>query len=238
MTVKVVGFDFFGTLVEAKAEVTVCIDNICQMLNLHHIDPSPEEFMQTYREVSLEHRRVRHSTHREVSNRIWITSALKRLGYNLETTSSTIIEAVKAYFDPWVLVVYDDALETILRLRESYRIGLISNFTDTAFLYNSLSKLGLEEYFDCVLVSEEVGWRKPHPHIFNKFLTLMNVEPKETLFVGDDLLCDIQGAKGVNMKTAWIVRTSPNSTIKETRVHPDYLIHSLNELEGILQESF
>lgn len=235
MTVKVVAFDFFGTLVKAKAEVTVCIDNICQKLNLHHINPSREEFMQTYKEVASEYQRVRHSTHKEISNRIWIISTLKRLGYDLEATSPTIVEAVKAYFAPWVLIVYDDAWKTILRLQKSHRIGLISNFTDTTFLNNALNKLGLEKYFNCVLVSEEVGWRKPHPHIFNKFLTLMNVEPKETLFVGDDLVRDIQGAKKVNMKTAWIVRTSTHSSINETGIHPDYIIHSLNELETILQ---
>ena len=236
MTVKVIGFDFFGTLVKAEAEATICIGNACRKLLRHNINTSDEEFTQTYREVASEYRRVRNTTQREVSNRVWITSTLNRLGYDLEATSPPIVEAVEAYFDSWVLTVYDDAWEAILNLRESYRIGLISNFTDTSFLTDSLRALGLEEYFECVVVSEEVGWRKPHPRIFNRFLTLMNVEPGEVLFVGDDLERDIQGAKGVNMKTAWIVRTPNRQTIGETQIRPDYILRSLNELPGILRQ--
>jgi len=212
------------------------MSNICKKLNLHHINPSPQEFMQTYREVASKYRRIRHSKHMEVSNRVLLTDTLNRLGYDLEATSPKIGEAVKAYFDPWMLTLYADTRETLSRLRESHRIGLISNFTDTAFLSDSLSNLELDEYFECVLVSDDVGWRKPHPHIFKRFLASMNVEPNETLFIGDDLECDIQGAKGVDMKTAWIVRSLHQTTIQETGVRPDYIIHSLSELEGILQE--
>jgi len=230
--IKVVGFDFFGTLVEAKAEANRCIDSICQKLHQHEIHLSHDEFTRTYRAAASDQRAVRRSTQKEVSNRVILTETLKRFGYNVEDSSPPIVEGVEAYFEPWKLSVYEDAWKAVEGLRSAYRVGLISNFTDTLFLRSSLHRLGLEKYFEFVLVSEEVGWRKPHPLIFNRFLHLMGVEARETLFVGDDLRCDIFGAKNVGIKTAWIVRGPNRETDAEVNaIQPDYIVHSLEELE-------
>jgi putative hydrolase of the HAD superfamily len=236
--IKVVGFDFFGTLVEAKAEAHRCLISICQKLHQHEISLSHEEFTQTYRGVASDQREVRRNTQKEVSNRILLAETLKRFGYNVEDNSLPIIEAVEAYFKPWRLAVYEDTWKTVEILRSAYRFGLISNFTDTPFVHNSLQILGLENYFEFVLVSEEVGWRKPHPLIFNRFLHLMDVEAGEVLFVGDDLRCDIFGAKNVGMKTAWIVRGSDREADEEVNaIRPDFIIHSLEELVEIFINS-
>ena len=230
--IKVVGFDFFGTLVEAKAEAHHCINGICQKLHQHEISFSNDEFTKTYRAVASDQRKVRRSTHEEVSNSILLVETLKRLGYDVESDSLPIVEAVEAYFEPWRLSVYEDAWKAIERLRSTFRFGLISNFTDTSFLHKSLKRLGLENYFEFVLVSEEVGWRKPHPRIFNRLLHLMDVEAGEILFVGDDLRCDIFGAKKAGMKTAWIVREPDREVDEEVNsIQPDFIIRSLEELE-------
>lgn len=229
--IKAIGFDFFGTLVEAKAEAHHCISCICEKLHQHEINFSNDEFTRTYRAVASDQREVRRSTQEEVSNRILLAETLKRLGYDLEDDSSPIVEAVEAYFEPWRLSVYEDAWKTVERLRSAYRFGLVSNFTDTSFLRSSLKRLGLEDYFEFVLVSEEVGWRKPHPLIFNRLLHLMDVEAGEILFVGDDLRCDIFGAKNVGMKTAWILRGPDRGDDEEVDdIQPDFIIHSLEEL--------
>jgi putative hydrolase of the HAD superfamily len=236
--IKAVGFDFFGTLVEAKAEANHCISSICQKLHQHEINLSHDEFTRTYRAVASDQREVRRSTQKEVSNSILLAETLKRLGYDVEASSPPIVEAVEAYFKPWKLAVYEDAGRAVERLRSAYRFGLISNFTDTLFLRSSLHRLGLEDYFEFVLVSEEVGWRKPHPLIFNRFLDLMGVEASETLFVGDDLRCDIFGAKNVGMKTAWIVRGLNREADEEVNaIQPDYIVHSLEELEELFMYS-
>lgn len=232
--IKVVGFDFFGTLVEAKAEVHRCLSSICEKLHQHEINISDEEFTRTYRGVASDQREVRRNTQKEVSNRILLVETLKRLGYDVEDDSSPIVEAVEAYFEPWKLSVYEDAWKAVERLRSTFRFGLISNFTDSSFLRSSLRRLGLENYFEFVLVSEEVGWRKPHPLIFNRLLHLMEVEARETLFVGDDLRCDIFGAKNVGMKTAWIVRGPDRVADEEVNaIQPNFIIHSLEELEEL-----
>ncbi|HEX3055851.1 MAG TPA: HAD-IA family hydrolase, partial [Gaiellaceae bacterium] len=47
----------------------------------------------------------------------------------------------------------------------------------------------------------EVGWRKPHPAIFERALDALGVEPSATLFVGDTLATDVAGAAALGMRT-------------------------------------
>ena len=110
---------------------------------------------------------------------------------------------------------------------------MISNFTNTNYIYKSLENLGLSNSFDCVIVSEDVGWRKPHPAIFKKFLDTLNVKAEETLFVGDDLECDIVGAKQIGMKAAKIVSDDYQEPPEDT-VKPDFIIHSLSDLKTLV----
>jgi putative hydrolase of the HAD superfamily len=57
-----------------------------------------------------------------------------------------------------------------------------------------------------VIISSEVGWRKPAPTFFDIVCQQTNCRPEEILFVGDDLINDIHGAKQAGMATAWIDR--------------------------------
>jgi 2-haloalkanoic acid dehalogenase type II len=235
MTVTVLGFDFFGTLVEAKAEANHCITKVYQTLHQHELTPSLDAFRKTYREVASTHRRVRHTSHREVSNCVLLTETLQRLGYAVAQTRQPIVDAVDAYFNPWVLTVYEDVWRALKRLRSTYRLGVISNFTYTPFLRRSLRRLGLDPYFERVLVSDEVGWRKPHPFMFHTFLQLMGVNAEDVLFVGDDYRHDVIGAKEAGMKVAWVRRGSSQRDVEAvSSVKPDFIIHSLDELEKVL----
>ncbi|RLI51539.1 hypothetical protein DRO61_02225 [Candidatus Bathyarchaeota archaeon] len=61
---------------------------------------------------------------------------------------------------------------------------------------------------------------------------MLNVTSENSMFVGDLLRKDIQGAKNAGMKSVWINRT--NETITAERPKPDYEIHNLTELLEIL----
>ena len=163
-----------------------------------------------------------------------MAETIKKFGYALSPDSPLIADAVDAYFSPWILTLQKDVLPALSDLRKACRIGLISNFTNTKYIHKSLRDLGISDYFDCVMVSENVGWRKPHPTIFKKFLGTLKVEAEETLFVGDELEADIQGAKEVGMKTAQIVRDD-HKEASEDHVKPDFIIHSLNDLKALVK---
>jgi putative hydrolase of the HAD superfamily len=65
-----------------------------------------------------------------------------------------------------------------------------------------LEELGVAERVDRIVLSGEVGIRKPDPAIFERALAALGIDPLEALFVGDRLRDDIAGAAAVGMTTA------------------------------------
>src|SRR5690242_5823328 len=61
--------------------------------------------------------------------------------------------------------------------------------------------LGLAAHLDVLVLSAEVGVRKPAPEIFLRACRELYVDPAAALFVGDDLTNDVQGAADVGMET-------------------------------------
>jgi putative hydrolase of the HAD superfamily len=93
------------------------------------------------------------------------------------------------------------ALLEALRDRE-LKVGLVSNALDPPnLLHRDLERLGVAQRLDVALFSSEIGWRKPHPAIFQRALGTLEVEPAQTLFVGDTLATDIAGAAALGMRT-------------------------------------
>ena len=63
--------------------------------------------------------------------------------------------------------------------------------------------LGLHNYFDHVITSEDTGVKKPHPAPFQKALEVLGAKPQETIMVGDWAERDMLGAKNMGIRTAW-----------------------------------
>ena len=73
--------------------------------------------------------------------------------------------------------------------------------------------------------------RKPSPEVFDRTLKVLGVSASETVFVGDTLDADIEGAKAVGMKAVYIQRRIE----KVEQVNPDKTIKSLSELPMVLE---
>jgi putative hydrolase of the HAD superfamily len=82
------------------------------------------------------------------------------------------------------------------------RLGLVSNAFDPGWLlHRDLEQMGLAQRLDFSVFSSEVGFRKPHPAIFERALEALAVEPANALFVGDRLYEDVRGAGELGMTT-------------------------------------
>jgi putative hydrolase of the HAD superfamily len=82
------------------------------------------------------------------------------------------------------------------------KLAIVSNTASPEWLLRPvLERQGLVERVDAVVLSSEVGKRKPHPAIFERALAELGVRPEEALFVGDRLDADVYGASRVGMRT-------------------------------------
>lgn len=235
MTIKAVGFDFFGTLVDAEADWEDCVRSMCGQLRDCGYELSDDDFISCYLEVAAEHRKKRRKALIEVSNYVWVADALRRMNFEAEPSSPYVVSAVERYFSTWRLTVALDAHDVLGRLHGRFKIALVSNFTDSAYLRRCLEGLGIEGFFDSVIVSETVGWRKPHPEIFETFLELTGTMADEAVFIGDDPISDIKGAKNLGIKTVLLAKLGHvGSDEGETEVMPDHVVSSLTEFGEML----
>lgn len=90
------------------------------------------------------------------------------------------------------------------RLRESgCKTGVVSN-TEAILTRFDLSCFPALRDIDIVLLSSEVGIKKPDPGIFNHALKDLGCGANTAVFIGDNLTEDISGAKAVGMKTIYL----------------------------------
>jgi len=118
----------------------------------------------------------------------------------LEASRELIIEIINKWMHSDLKVVlFDDVAPALTHLRElGLILGLISNVDrDITPLYQ---ELGLSAWLQFVVTSQEVGFTKPHPEIFQAALKQAGVKPSEAIYVGDHYQTDIVGANGVGMR--------------------------------------
>jgi HAD superfamily hydrolase (TIGR01509 family) len=132
-------------------------------------------------------------------------------------------------------VVFPEHHRALLRaLKERHRLAVVSNFDYTPTARHVLEREGVADLFETIVVSDEVGWRKPKPVIFERALEHLAIRPGEALFVGDRADIDVVGAQAVGMASAWINREA--TALPEGMTPPEYEIRDLGELEAILRD--
>ena len=118
-------------------------------------------------------------------------------------------------------------------MRERYRLAVVSNFDYSPTCLGILEREGIADLFETIVISDEVGWRKPKAVIFETALDRMKaLSPAAALFVGDRADIDVVGARGVGMRTAWINREAER--LPTDVQPPDFEIRDLAELRAIL----
>jgi putative hydrolase of the HAD superfamily len=122
---------------------------------------------------------------------------------------------------------YDDAVPAVEALRRrGLRLAVVSNWDSR--LTRILEEHGLRTRFDTVVISAEVGWRKPHPAIFRRTLEALGVAPGEVLHVGDSVGDDVEGARAAGVRPVLLDRAGTK------RIEGCAVIRGLGELAGLV----
>ena len=193
-------------------------------------DVAEAKFLDAYNAAHEKYRKVRYEQLREVTNAVWVTEALNNLGFEVTVDDCRIKAALNVFFQDFIdtLELRKGAKRLIQQAKEQGKVGLISNFTHAPVIYKSLRKVGIDELFDVVVVSEEVGWRKPSAHIFQDALNRLQIQACEAVYIGDSPIEDIKGAKQSGLRTVFV--PSQFNTLKdlfESKQEPDFIAKDL-----------
>lgn len=205
-TPKAIGFDLFNTLVTVDPKVLAqALGRLMESLRGRGFQVQEESFKEAYRTQAKRFLEATRSTGRETHNRFWVAAALGEAGFHVEPEDPRVQEAVKDYFEAFShrCALLPGTMETLQRLKGHFPLGLLSNFTHAPAAWSILEELGLKPLFRVILISGDLGYRKPHPVVFRKLCHELGVLPEELIYVGDDPGPDIYGALNAGIQPVW-----------------------------------
>ncbi len=124
----------------------------------------------------------------------------------------------------------DGALDVLESCAGRFRIGAITNGIGNVQRAR-IKKAGIGQYFETVIISNDVGIAKPDPGIFTIALEGMNLSKKnDVLMIGDSLSSDILGGINAGIDTCWINRQGE----EPGNIKPVFTISKINRLLEIL----
>jgi HAD superfamily hydrolase (TIGR01549 family) len=166
-----------------------------------------EDFFQAFLGSYRAAEEMRNRGHREVTVRERFRMLFERLGISDGPEASGIVEAGIAEHMRQLAraMEFPESHRTVLdALRPRYRLAIISNFDHGPTVEMALTAHGIRDRFEAVVVSADIGWRKPRPEIFAETFDRLGIQPGAAIFVGDTPEVDVIGAQAVGMDVIWI----------------------------------
>ncbi|MBW7455667.1 HAD family hydrolase, partial [Paenibacillus sepulcri] len=216
--IKAVLFDLDLTLLDRDASVRKFA--AAQHLRLHCLSHIP---MDTYvsRFIELDERGY-----------VWKDKVYQRLIVEFGIAGMTWEELLEDYISEFhkSCIPYPNLIEMLDRLkRENYKLGLITNAVGD-FQFRNIQAIGIDPYFEAILISGWEGIRKPDPEIFLRALKKLGVEAGESVYIGDHPVNDVQAARNAGMKGIW-----KKDSQWETPQDVDGIISDLSEVPDLIR---
>lgn len=224
---KCILFDFFGTLAEydGKAflfsEMNIPLKRFLDNDRINEFDLLWESTYNSYLSSAV-------ISYNEFS----MYDITDKMNENFTEVPKYILrDIVDIYMSCWQKNVHvcKDTLELIPILSSRYKLGIISNTHYPNLVPNILNSVDLKEYFCSIILSVEIGRRKPCKSIFQHSLHNVGVESKDCCFIGDSFEEDIIGARNAGIPAIQINRGNLKVNNAET-----IYINNLYDLEPLI----
>lgn len=218
---KAVLFDLGGTLLQSTHEKIPHVMN--RILKNCGINCSLKEITDAWREAEkgLDFRDLT-----SLLDEFWVQWNERILtNLQIKTDSRTLAEFIATHWWDYADVsLYPDAERTLPLLKEKgLKIGLVTNGLQSD-VDEILPKLGLQEFFDVVVVIDILRKMKPDVEVFHYALQKLNTAPRNAIFIGDEIEADYNGAQRSGLRAYLIDR---DGKVKDESVNK---ISSLSDL--------
>lgn len=227
-------FDLYGTLVdihtdENKPELW---SHMAQWYRERGSCYTPEELQQAYQRCVRRReqgtnvlRKDAHEAHPEIQLEYVFQELFQEKGVDasIEMAAEAGGQFREASID--YIRLYDGAAELLKALRANGQgVHLLSN-AQRIFTECELRMLGIETLFDSIYLSSDYGCKKPDRRFFELPLKENGIRPEDAVMIGNDGVCDIQGAKALGIATVYIhSNISPDEPMPEA----DYVLEKMD----------
>ena len=115
--------------------------------------------------------------------------------------------------------------------QHEYNVYLLSN-AQSCFTNPEMNNLGIVSYFNKIYLSSDYGVKKPNSKFFNQLINDNNLKKEETVMIGNDANCDINGAKNVGLKAIYMETATSTKGIMK----PDVKGFNANKLIKLIKK--
>ena len=223
-------FDLYGTLVDIHTDElsTRLWKEMAALYRKHGASYTAKELRENYFRISGETERQPPFAN-EAYPEIKIEKVFQQLftdkGVNADIALSTAVGEHFRKSSVEYIRLYDGAKEMLQALRRGGQgVWLLSN-AQRVFTAPELTGLGIEDLFDGIYLSSDYGCKKPAPRFFNTLLSERKIPVETAIMVGNDAVCDIQGAQAVGLHTLYIrTDVSPDEPLPKA----DYALRNMD----------
>lgn len=183
------------------------------------------------------HQRIWQEEHRTLPALERVSTILSHLEV---AVSEPMLATIVARFEEGILehppVLIEGARETLTRLAERYRLGIISDvgFSPGRVLKQVLADNDLLDVFDSLVFSDEAGRAKPHIEVFERTARSLSAEHGAMVHVGDLERTDIIGAKQAGYRAIRFVGITPMEEGETTAA--DFVTDDLTDIPRLVEK--
>lgn len=213
LKVKGILLDLDGTIVDSREAYIEALKRTCETLGLKNFNPA----------IALEIPR-RLEQNQLIDDLIREIDAERFLNVYLKTYYS--ITECKTRLFP-------NVPKTLESLSKRVRLALLTmRHVPKENIRRELEKLGIAQYFQCIVTALDTPFPKPSPKAIATCAERLGVDINECAVVGDSI-CDIKAGKNAGAKTIAVL-SGLFSRHELTKEKPDLILESLNQLPDFL----
>ena len=131
-----------------------------------------------------------------------------------------------------IFSMYEGTMNALNTLNRKYTLALVSNCVIGT--RNVIGSLGISSFFRTMVLSYEVGVRKPDRRIYVRAFKSISLTSNDCIFVSDEI-SDLEGAREVGLKTLLVHQGSLTTyEAKDPEFMPDFQCNSISEITKFL----
>jgi FMN phosphatase YigB (HAD superfamily) len=241
--IKAVTFDLWQTLIYETVEQEALRKQMrakamTDLLNKNGIKVEYDRFDEAHQEA-LNRCETFWAKDRDISIKDQVVIFLQCVNHKIEWAGlpdRILDELIAAFTEPIMHkppYIFEDTIEILSYLhKKGLKIGLICNTgrTPGVMLRKVLKQLNILQYLNTLTFSNELLIRKPDLRIFMHTLSNLEVNPMQSIHIGDNPIADVTGAKNAGMLAVW----RRGEDLRPSVIPPDFQISKLIELVNII----
>ena len=221
---KIITFDCYGTLVQWHEAMRQAVGAILKgRLPADALNRQVSTVADRLREIAVELQQQPPFRNYEAILQASLTRALSEAGYEATAADFETLRATLSEIAP-----HPDVPAALARLREQYRLAIISNTADD-LIANTVRAIGVP--IDFVITADQAQAYKPDHRLFLHAYSVMNVTRDETVHVGMGQFTDLKVCDELGIRSVWIDRLGEPL---DPAWAPDAILANLSGLPALL----